>query len=132
VNGTCEVVIATASDVDVACRSAAALATTCNFSQRSEAELVLIVSELAHNVLRHAGHGRLVFERQYDEHRQSFVVTAEDNGPGIADVENALEDGSSSDGGLGAGLGAVQRLSDRLEIRTDDTGTVITAWKWTT
>ena len=129
-NGRCQVIVATASDVDVACRSAAALAAECNFSQRSRAELVLIVSELAHNLLRHAGQGRLLVERQFEHHGQSLVVTAEDNGPGIVDVEKALVDGSSSDGGLGGGLGAVQRLSDTMEIRTDTTGTVITAWKW--
>jgi len=57
-------------------------------------------------------------------------VTAEDHGPGIASVGNALKDHKRSTGSLGAGLGAIQRLSDWLEIRTGATGTVVTVRKW--
>ncbi len=54
-----------------------------------------------------------------------------DEGPGIADIEHALEDGVSTGGGLGSGLAAVRRMMDELEIRSElGLGTRIEAVKW--
>ena len=128
--GLVEVVIETISDVEAACRSSSELAADCGFSARSRAELVLIVSELGHNLLRHAGGGSLRLEGQVQEHRSLMTVTAEDCGPGIPDIAQSLTDGQSRDGGLGGGLGAIQRLSDEMEISTGDSGTFVRVRKW--
>ncbi len=58
-------------------------------------------------------------------------IIAVDEGPGMKDVRQALEDGYSTSGGLGAGLPGVKRLMDEFEIDSDiDKGTVVTAIKW--
>jgi len=59
------------------------------------------------------------------------VVCAEDEGPGIADIERAMEDGYSTGRGLGLGLPGARRLMDRLIVEsTLGRGTRIEMWKW--
>ena len=45
-------------------------------------------------------------------------VTAVDEGPGIADLTLALQDGYSTGNGLGLGLPGTRRISDEFEIRS--------------
>lgn len=69
---------------------------------------------------------------QYRDGRRALVVRAEDDGPGIGDVERALEDGYSTGSGLGLGLPGARRLMDRLIVEsTPGEGTVVEMWKWT-
>ena len=59
------------------------------------------------------------------------MVRAEDDGPGIADVDRALDDGYSTGSGLGLGLPGARRLMDRLQIESElGNGTVVEMWKW--
>jgi serine/threonine-protein kinase RsbT len=63
--------------------------------------------------------------------RKALVVRAEDEGPGIVDIERALDDGYSTGRGLGLGLPGARRLMDRLIIEsTPGHGTVVEMWKW--
>jgi anti-sigma regulatory factor (Ser/Thr protein kinase) len=71
------------------------------------------VSEVAVNQVRHARDGGTVVVTCSDE---GVRVDAADAGPGIADLELALRDGWSSDGGLGLGLPGARRLMDRFEV----------------
>ena len=71
------------------------------------------VSEVAVNQVRHARDGGTVVVTRSDE---GVLVEAADAGPGIDDLELALRDGWSSDGGLGLGLPGARRLMDRFEI----------------
>jgi len=58
-------------------------------------------------------------------------IIAVDNGPGIEDIEKALEDGYSTGGGLGIGLGGVRRLMDEFEIQSKvGEGTKVRVVKW--
>ena len=58
-------------------------------------------------------------------------IIAVDNGPGIEDIEKALEDGFSTGGGLGIGLGGVRRLMDEFEIHSKvGEGTKVRVVKW--
>ena len=60
------------------------------------------------------------------------MVRASDDGPGIADVERALEDGYSTGRGLGLGLPGARRLMDRMFVYSaPGRGTVVEMWKWT-
>lgn len=89
--------------------------------------LELIASELATNLVRHAGGGTLTLRRT-DSPAAGVLLTAQDNGPGFSDIEAALTDGVSEGRilteevppihriGLGSGLGAVGRLADFMEI----------------
>ena len=90
------------------------------------------VSELANNLFFHAARGgaiTLVALRREGE--VGIEVIAEDDGPGIPDVELALQDGFSTTGGLGGGLPGVERLMDEFEITsTVGVGTRVVARKW--
>lgn len=90
-------------------------------------KLGITVAELASNVVRHAYAGRITISRN-DGATREIVVTCSDTGPGIGDPELARRDGYSRGRqllpedprsvGLGAGLGAVHRLMDHVEIRS--------------
>jgi len=90
------------------------------------------VSELANNLFFHTTQGgtiALVVVRRNGE--IGIEVVSEDNGPGIPDVKRAMEDGFTTNGGLGGGLPGVARLMDEFEITsTVGVGTRIVARKW--
>src|SRR5258708_4049807 len=89
------------------------------------------LSEVARNITRYAGYGAIRVAVQDREGRQALVVRAEDDGPGIADIERAMEDGYSTGRGLGLGLPGARRLMDRLIVEsTPGQGTKIEMWKW--
>lgn len=97
----------------------------------SDAEaLVTAATEIATNILVHAGSGDVTVSR-LDQTRLGIEVVARDQGPGIGDVEQALEDGYSTAGGLGLGLAGARRLVDDFELLTQPgRGTTITMKKW--
>ena len=86
------------------------------FDETSSQEIVLAVSELATNLINHAGEGELELHQVSLAGCKGIEVVSKDRGPGIADPESAQRDNFSSSGSLGCGLGAVNRLMDTLEI----------------
>ncbi len=109
--------VVNAADVQRANAVTARFARTVGFSSTEIDELTLVVSELASNLVRHAGGGTLKLTGMQAGGRRGMQIESEDVGPGIADIELALEDGYSTAGGLGNGLGTVHRLMDQLEFR---------------
>lgn len=124
-------VVSDAADVVVARRGAAAAAEELGFDPTAVHEVALAVSELAANLVKYAGGGEILLRGLRSGDRVGLQVESRDSGPGIAHVDLAVRDGYSTGGSLGAGLGAVNRLMDYLEISTAMTmGTVIVATKW--
>ena len=76
----------------------------------------LAASELASNMVKHARGGKLRIERLERGGRHGVRMVAEDQGPGIPDLEQALAPGYSTAGSLGDGLSALQDLMDKFEI----------------
>lgn len=105
------------------------MALTLGFDPTAAEEIALAVSELATNVLRHA-HDGVVTIAPVARPRVGLRVESRDAGPGIADLHLALEDGFSTTGSLGGGLGAARRLMDDFEIASGPSGTRIVAHKW--
>jgi serine/threonine-protein kinase RsbT len=100
------------------------------FSSAEAAMIAAAISELARNIVLYADHGEIAFAVEMHGHRPTLVITARDEGPGIADVTLALEDGYSTSGGLGVGLPGVRRLMDAFEIlSTVGRGTVVVVKK---
>jgi anti-sigma regulatory factor (Ser/Thr protein kinase)/serine/threonine protein phosphatase PrpC len=121
------------SDVNEARQRAQAMALAIGFDETASAEVALAVSELGANLLRHTKGGTLTLTPLVDGRRVGMQVISQDRGPGIADVEQALTDGFSTAGGLGYGLGAVNRLMDELDIASEpgtSEGTRITCKRW--
>jgi serine/threonine-protein kinase RsbT len=89
------------------------------------------ISELARNIVRYARHGEIVLRPIQDGAGTGIVIIAQDEGPGILDVNRAMQQGYSTSGGLGLGLPGVRRIMDKFEIVSEiDHGTVITVTKW--
>ena len=89
------------------------------------------ISEIARNILDYATRGEIIIRVVNDGARIGIVVIASDEGPGIADVSLALQDGYSTGRGLGLGLPGARRLMDEFDIvSTPGKGTEITMKKW--
>jgi serine/threonine-protein kinase RsbT len=96
-----------------------------------QTKIVTAASELARNVIVYGGGGSMTIEALNDGPRRGVRLTFADQGPGIADVEQALRDGYSSGSGLGLGLGGAKRLSNEFSIDTrPGEGTRVTIARW--
>jgi anti-sigma regulatory factor (Ser/Thr protein kinase) len=117
-----------ASEIAEARRSAAGLAHRKGFSQDVEARIALVATELATNLLKHAGEGLIAINEFIDADGSGIEVLALDKGPGMADIARCLVDGFSTVGSPGTGLGAVTRVSDNYAIYSRPSiGTVVMA-----
>jgi serine/threonine-protein kinase RsbT len=107
------------------------LALDLGFSLTDVTMIATAISEITRNITSYAGHGAVRVTVAERDGRRALVVRAEDEGPGIADIERAMEDGYSTGRGLGMGLPGARRLMDRLVVEsTVGRGTVIEMWKW--
>jgi len=101
------------------------------FAPGAAALVATAVSELASNLVYHAGHGTLMTRTIKETHRVGFEVIAEDDGPGISDWDQACTEGYSTAGSLGLGLAGVLRIMDEVEFDRDfSSGTRIRAVRW--
>jgi anti-sigma regulatory factor (Ser/Thr protein kinase) len=101
------------ADIIAARRSAKELAREFGFDEIGQEEICLAVSELASNLIKHATKGVISLKTVVDRDLRGIIVISEDDGPGF-NFEKALQDGLSTAGTLGCGLGAVHRLMDEL------------------
>lgn len=117
------------------------LALSLGFSPKATGELVIVASELAWNILKYADHGVLEIMPAEDEQLGiGLCLMARDNGPAFHDFATALIDGHDdrgpidpmellNRGGIGGGLGAVKRFTDRLTYTHDENGKCISAFR---
>jgi serine/threonine-protein kinase RsbT len=118
-------------DIVIARQAGHELARQLGFSLTDVTMIATAISEIARNITSYAGRGEVRVGVQYRDGRQALVVRAEDDGPGIVDIERALEDGYSTGRGLGLGLPGARRLMDRLVVESaPGKGTVVEMWKW--
>jgi serine/threonine-protein kinase RsbT len=118
-------------DIVAARKAGHQLALDLGFSLTDVTMIATAISEIARNITSYAGRGAVRVAVQDREGRKALVVRAEDQGPGIADIERAMEDGYSTGRGLGLGLPGARRLMDRLVVESAlGQGTVIEMWKW--
>jgi negative regulator of sigma-B (phosphoserine phosphatase) len=119
------------SDVAIARIRARECALDHGLGETATEALATAVSEVARNLLVHAGGGEISIRGARDGDRRGVAVIAVDSGPGVADVDRALEGGFSSGGGLGLGLSGARRLVDELEITSvRGRGTTVVLRKW--
>lgn len=86
-------------------------------------KVVTAVSELARNIARYVGEGRVRF--RIDTDTQRIIVVAEDHGPGISNLDDIMSGNYRSKTGLGRGLMGVRNLADEFDIGTGPTGTTV-------
>jgi len=113
------------SSVGEARRRALLAAQRIGFDDSRSGQLALLATESSRNVLVHGGGGGLVISASHDGDATLARILAIDNGPGIADIDQAMTDGYSTAGTMGGGMGAMQRIATTLEIFTGKHGTVL-------
>ena len=121
------------SDISAARRKAKTMAAVIGFEERAVEEIAIVVSELASNVLKHAGKGVVTLTQIDADGRTGIQIESLDRGPGIVDFEKAVTDGFSKSGSLGCGLGTVHRLTNELNCsprETTGSGTHIICKRW--
>ena len=121
------------ADVAGAGRSAREMTLAAGLDEVTAEEMQIVARELASNLVRHAGGGRMVISCIDGQGRRGVQLVAEDRGPGLPGADRAFEDGYSSAGSLGYGLGAVNRLCDELEVTSpveSEVGTRIVCRRW--
>ena len=119
------------SDIVAARQQGRALALQLGFRPMEATLVATSISELARNILLYARQGEIVITPLERGERRGLSIEARDDGPGIPDIAQAMEDGYSSNGRLGLGLPGVRRLMDSFEVRScPDGGTTVVAKKW--
>ena len=128
-----ELRIPVTADVDVvnARQKGRELAAQAGFSSGDQTVIAAAISEIARNILNYAKRGEVLLSVVTNGDRQGVIVVARDQGPGIPDVQRALEDGYSTSGGLGLGLPGARRLMDDFDVTSSvGKGTTVTMKKW--
>lgn len=109
------------------------LAVSLGLSPTDAASVAAAVSELVRNLVAYATRGEVIFRTIENDRTQGVEVIVIDEGPGIADVEQAFRERFSTPGGLGLGLPGVRRLMDEIHIASRlGKGTTIAIRKWRT
>ena len=122
-----------AADVDIvtARQEGRDLAERMGCSSIESTMIATAISEIARNIMSHAGRGEIAISAVAIDGRNAIEVVASDEGPGIADIERALQDGYSTGAGLGLGLPGAGRLMDHFELRSEvGVGTTVVMRKW--
>ena len=119
-------------DVIVARQEGRALAAKLGFSAVEQARVTTAISELARNIIVYGVRGTVTLaDVTGPRGKVGIEVRFDDEGPGIADIDQAMQQGFSSGKGLGAGLPGSQRLMDEFEIQSEPgKGLHITIRKW--
>src|SRR5215470_18779562 len=128
-----EVRVPVESDTDIvaARQRGRMLATRLGFSSGDATIVATAISELARNIVLYAKRGEVVVVPVEERDNRGLIITARDEGEGIADIRQAMQDGYSTSGRLGVGLPGVKRLMDEFEIVSETgRGTTVIVKKW--
>lgn len=120
------------ADIVVARQEGRALAAKVGFLGSDLTVIATAISEVARNIVQYAREGEIVLLALNEAGKRGLLVVAQDQGPGIPDIEKAMQDGFSTGGSLGLGLPGARRLMDEFELNSKlGKGTTITMKKWT-
>ena len=125
------ITIDSGADIVTARQEGRRLAAEGGFSGTDLTIIATAISELARNIVEYARDGEIILALVGDGDRKGFRVEARDGGPGIANIELAMQDGYSTGRGLGLGLPGTRRLMDEFRISSKvGVATTVTAIKW--
>jgi serine/threonine-protein kinase RsbT len=121
-----------AGDHEPVVLTARRMAARIGFNSTDEVMIATAASELATNILRYAQKGEVCLRIINRHDRSGIEIIASDQGPGIENVELALQDHyTTTPKSLGLGLPSVKRIMDEFLINSDpDAGTYIAVRKW--
>jgi serine/threonine-protein kinase RsbT len=108
-----------------------AKAVSIGLSLVDQTKIITAASEIARNTIDYGGGGTVTIDMVWAGARSGLRLTFADSGPGIVDIQRALQDGYTSGGGLGLGLSGAKRLSSEFDIKsTPGAGTTVTLIRW--
>ena len=109
-----------------------AMAVALGFGLTDQTRLATVASELARNIVKYAGRGRVIAQAaEHADGRAGLRLIFEDSGGGIPNIEAAMRDGFSTGRGLGQGLPGSRRLTHEFAIEsTPGRGTRVTVVRW--
>jgi len=114
------------SQVGDARRNAVRIAELSALNETDQGKVAIIATELANNLVRHGTKGEMIIRRCRSTHADGVEIIAFDRGPGMGDVQKCMEDGFSTGGTSGTGLGAIKRLSTEFDVHSQrPSGTII-------
>ena len=123
--------INSAADIVTARQRGRTLAIELGFDASDLTLVATAISEIARNIVSHAKRGQILLKPIHNGNKHGIMVIARDEGPGIADVEQAMQYGFSTRNGLGVGLPGAKWLMDEFDIETKvGKGTTVTMKKW--
>jgi anti-sigma regulatory factor (Ser/Thr protein kinase) len=124
--------ISHASEISAARRECQQLASMLGFNEIEAGKAAIIVTEAATNILKHAaGDGVILLTAVHRGNTSGIEVLSLDRGPGIANLEQSLHDGTSTAGSAGTGLGAMRRLAHEFDVySTPGKGTALCLCIW--
>ncbi len=123
--------IETEDDLVAARRRVRDIAEARKFDSFATAAITTASSELARNILVHAGKGLACIEELANGDRYGIRITFEDSGPGIADVDRVLAGGYSTARSMGLGVSGSKRLVDEFSLESaPGKGTKVRVVKW--
>ncbi len=123
--------IQSAADIVIARQKGRALAIQLGFAGSDPTVIAAAISEVARNIVNHAKQGEIVLSGIHEGGLHGIQVIAADQGPGISDIERAMQYGYSSSKGMGVGLPGAKWLMDEFDIQSQvGKGTRVTMRKW--
>jgi serine/threonine-protein kinase RsbT len=126
-----ELQIASESDIVIARRTVRDAAAQSGFGITDVTRIVTASSELARNILKYGGGGVMRWRSVESAGQAGLELQFIDHGPGIADIELALQEGYTTGDGLGMGLPGAKRLVDEMNVQSAvGVGTTVTLKKW--
>lgn len=119
--------VADASQVGEARRAVVRIAQTAGLNETYRGEAALVVTELANNLAKYGKNGKLLLQPLVVSGNAVVEILSIDSGPGMDDVHRCLQDGFSTGGTPGTGLGAVRRTAGEFDLYSMPSGTVVLA-----
>jgi serine/threonine-protein kinase RsbT len=125
------VVIKSAADIVTARLKGRTMAVELGFDGADLTLIATAISEVARNIIDHAKSGEVLLSTTNHGGKRGIMIQARDEGPGIKDVNMAMQYGYSTRNGLGVGLPGAKWLMDEFDIVTKvGKGTTVTMKKW--
>src|ERR1700739_14156 len=121
------VALSDASSTAEARQAGARMAASLGLDKKKSGEAAIVITEAARNAVVYGGGGQLLLSGIKSKNETRMEIVALDRGPGIADLSQALQDGYSTGGTPGTGLGAIKRMAEVFDVFSNAKGTAIFA-----
>lgn len=124
--------IRTQDQLSIARRTVQEWAVAIGLGTLERTKFVTAASEIGRNTLVHGGGGRMIIEEvSNDRNQRGLRLIFSDEGPGIADIDQALTDGFTTAKSMGLGFGGAKRLVSEFDVRSSPgSGTTVTLTQW--